>query len=118
MTWIQTNLPDHNRVFLWAQTNVQKYDSNRTTDPIPHRYQEYQANGGRGILVVNPATGDFWVPAVLDYSVDHGHQFGAESNMSLSNSNDGITSFSATRFAGIFRPARGRPTSFALSASF
>ncbi|MEE8106707.1 MAG: hypothetical protein V3T86_14325 [Planctomycetota bacterium] len=96
MTWIQTNLEDHNRVFLWAQTNIQKWNSSQTNGPDSHRYQEYQSNGDRGILVVNPATGDFWVPAVLDYSGDHGHQFGAEGVLSHdssgpSPSTDGLT---------------------------
>ncbi|MGH7163724.1 MAG: hypothetical protein ACREID_09590, partial [Planctomycetota bacterium] len=93
-TWIQ--LPDHKRVFLWGQTRIKKWnDGSATTGGYSKRYQVFDSAGQRGILVVNPVTGEFWVPAILDNGgvngPAHGTQFGGEVVMQTarSSANDG-----------------------------
>jgi len=78
-TWIQTPGPQHRRVFLWGETLIKQFDPNVTTGQNSTRYQEFETLGRRGVLVVDPRTGDFWVPAILSNNdVEHGTQFGAE----------------------------------------
>jgi len=85
MTWLQ--MPDENqtRVFLWGETritswNVDNATTQQQTTAYYSRYQRYLEAGDRGILVLNPRTGEFWMPARLDNSGNstHGTGFGTE----------------------------------------
>ncbi|MEE8105796.1 MAG: hypothetical protein V3T86_09710 [Planctomycetota bacterium] len=75
-TWVQ--LQSQRRVFLWGETEVVQFNEGSTVGQGAHRYQEFRDDGQRGILMVDPISGDFWVPAILDRSPGHGTQFGAE----------------------------------------
>ncbi|MHC4224281.1 MAG: hypothetical protein ACYSUN_09855, partial [Planctomycetota bacterium] len=76
-TWVQ--LPDQNRVFLWGEADVKQWQTGATSGPYAQRYQQLDSKGKRGIMVVDPATGDAWCPAILDNDTTaHGSQFGAE----------------------------------------
>jgi hypothetical protein len=75
---------EQTRVFLWGETVIRSYNS-PTSTPSPslgsrsQRFQQYEATGDRGILIVNPGTGEYWMPARLDNnSSAHGVTFGAE----------------------------------------
>ena len=65
MCWIQTPNADHRRVFLWGDTKIKQFSSGDTTTNLGLRYQVYDANGKRGVMVLDPLTGDFWFPAIL-----------------------------------------------------
>jgi hypothetical protein len=76
--WAQPNT-SHNRVYLWAETTIKKWSSGSTVGGYSKRYQQYVSTGQRGVLVVNPLSGDFWVPAILTNNSDsHGDQFAGE----------------------------------------
>jgi len=80
--WVQTPTPQHLRVFLWGETNIKKFNSSATVGQESQRYQEFDPNGKRGVLVVNPLSGDYWAPAILDNgganAAAHGSQFAGE----------------------------------------
>ncbi|MHC4579591.1 MAG: hypothetical protein ACYTFD_18690, partial [Planctomycetota bacterium] len=74
-TWIQAPNPDHTRVFLWSETTIKTFSNGTWTQ----KYQLLSTTGKRGILIVNPLTGEFHVPAILtNNDPAHGSQFGAE----------------------------------------
>ena len=77
--WIQTPTGNHARVFLWGDTKIKQFTSGSSTSD-GKRYQVFDTSGKRGVLVVDPLTGDFWIPAILDntQSGQDGSQFGAE----------------------------------------
>jgi hypothetical protein len=66
LTWIQTPTPEQYRVFLWAETKLK-------TNTASVRYQVIDQAGGkrRGVLILNPLTNRFWVPAILTNSDTH-----------------------------------------------
>ncbi|MHC5049636.1 MAG: hypothetical protein ACYTGK_03370, partial [Planctomycetota bacterium] len=78
--WAQAPNADQSRVFLWAETAIKKWGgSSATTGGYSKRYQQYVPTGKRGVLVLSPVTGDFFVPAIFsNNSNDHGDQFGGE----------------------------------------
>jgi len=83
--WIQTPTAEHRRVYLWAETKLKSYRSGATSGADSKRYQQYDRKGQRGVLIQDPRTGEFWVPAILDNAgPDHGRQFGAECVLSCS----------------------------------
>ena len=79
--WAQAPNADQSRVFLWAETTIKKWGgSSASVGGASKRYQQYVPTGKRGVLVLNPVTGDFYVPAIFNNnSNDHGDQFGGES---------------------------------------
>jgi len=79
-TWIQTPTPDHRRIYLWGETKIKRYSSSSTTHANYKRYQQFDLTGKRGVLIQNPVTGEFWVPAIVDNAKDDvdGATFGAE----------------------------------------
>ncbi|MHC4223610.1 MAG: hypothetical protein ACYSUN_06450, partial [Planctomycetota bacterium] len=75
--WVQ--LPSQQRVFLWGETNVKQWSSGASSGAQSIRYQQLDPKGKRGILIVDPTTGEGWVPAILSNdTAAHGTQFGAE----------------------------------------
>ncbi|MHC4939006.1 MAG: hypothetical protein ACYTHK_08560, partial [Planctomycetota bacterium] len=84
MTWIQVPNEKQTRVYLWGETVIRSYN-NRTSTPSPslgsysQRFQQFDTSGDRGVLVVNPGTGEYWMPARLDNGTSaHGLAFGSE----------------------------------------
>jgi len=85
--WIQTPTAEHRRIYLWAETKLKSYNQGATTGADSKRYQQYDPQGQRGVLIQDPRTGEFWVPAILDNALPvHGRQFGAEYVLSCSGS--------------------------------
>ncbi|MHC4491815.1 MAG: hypothetical protein ACYTDU_09350, partial [Planctomycetota bacterium] len=83
--WIQTPTAEHRRIYLWAETKLKSYRSGATSGADSKRYQQYDPMGHRGVLIQDPRTGEFWVPAILDNNDPaHGRQFGAEYVLSCS----------------------------------
>jgi hypothetical protein len=80
LTWLQAPDPEHTRVFLWAEATLVKTFGGMVWT---QKYQQLDLSKRRGVLVVKPLTGDFFVPAILDGKVDdHGDLFGAEAVVS------------------------------------
>lgn len=80
-TWLQMNDAAHTRVYLWGETQVKKWNPSVGNGVYYHgrRYQIHVSDGERGILVVNPGTGEFWMPARLtNNNANHGTGFGGE----------------------------------------
>lgn len=86
-TWLQAPDQAHSRVFLWAEaTTVKSF----TTAAWTQRYQQLDPAKRRGVLVTQPLTGEFFVPAILDGTVaDHGTLFGAEAVVSGGSVSEG-----------------------------
>jgi hypothetical protein len=83
--WIQTPTAEHRRIYLWAETRLKSYGSGATSGADSKRYQRYHSHGQRGVLIQDPRTGEFWVPAILENTGPaHGRQFGAECVLSCS----------------------------------
>lgn len=78
VTWIQ--LPNHFRMYLFGETQIKKFNSGATSGGWSKKYQIHSTSSGakRGIIMLNPITGDYWMPAILSAGLDHGTQFGAE----------------------------------------
>jgi hypothetical protein len=83
-TWIQIPNEEQTRVFLWGETVIRSYN-NRSSTPgasqgsYNQRFQQFESAGDRGILIVNPGTGEYWMPARLDNDASaHGVTFGTE----------------------------------------
>ncbi|MHC4940922.1 MAG: hypothetical protein ACYTHK_18430, partial [Planctomycetota bacterium] len=84
LTWVQIPNEKQTRVFLWGETVIRSWNS-RTSTPSPaiysynQRFQQFDTNGDRGVLIVNPGTGEYWMPARLDNGTsEHGLSFGSE----------------------------------------
>jgi hypothetical protein len=76
--WAQAPNASQSRVFLWAETKIKSW-KNQTGYGWGKRYQQYETGGKRGAFVLNPVTGDFFVPAILsNNSTAQGDQFGGE----------------------------------------
>jgi len=82
LTWLQTPNEDQTRVFMWAETGIKKFSSSASngTGMYGKRYQHYLSNGERGILMVQPKTGKFWIAGTFDNALDgvDGAWFGSE----------------------------------------
>jgi len=87
MTWLQAPDAEGTRVFLWAEATATKTFTNAAWS---QKYQQLDPTKRRGVLVVKPLTGEFFVPAILDGNVpDHGTLFGAEAVVSASSISSG-----------------------------
>jgi len=74
LTWIQTPAPEQYRVFLWAETKTKTLEGSLT-----YQVTDRATGKRRGVLILNPLTNRFWVPAILTNSNPaHGQQFGTE----------------------------------------
>jgi hypothetical protein len=77
--WAQAPNAAQSRVFLWAETAIKQWSSSASSGGYSKKYQQYASNGKRGVLVLDPKTGLFHVPAILtNNNAAHGSQFGAE----------------------------------------
>jgi hypothetical protein len=77
--WAQAPNAAQSRVFLWAETAIKQWSTSATSGGWSKKYQQYAATGKRGVLVLDPKTGLFHMPAVLtNNNAAHGSQFGAE----------------------------------------
>jgi len=96
LVWAQVPNDTHRRVFFWGETETKKWVSTATTGGFSKRYQQYDPTGERGIMVLDPLTGDVWFPAVLSNSLsgtnDEGSQFGAQVVIGRKNEGRGFTS--------------------------
>ena len=80
-TWIQVPDDNHTRVYLWAETELASFTSGPVKGGFSSvRYQIHDDSGKRGVMVLQPLTGEYWFPVVLDNddSDTYGSQFGAE----------------------------------------
>ena len=82
LTWLQTPNEKQTRVFMWAETGIKKWQSSASNGVGMYgkRYQNYVASGKRGILMVEPKSGNFWIPATFDNTANDGDGawFGSE----------------------------------------
>jgi hypothetical protein len=79
MTWLQIPNKEQTRVFMWGETLIKKWQ-NTTAGMYSRRYQKFVDTGSRGILIVEPRTGNFWIPATFSNTADDsdGSSFGSE----------------------------------------
>ncbi len=92
MTWLQAPDAERTRVFLWAEATTTKTFTNAAWS---QKYQQLDPTKRRGVLVVKPLTGEFFVPLILDGNVpDHGTLFGAEAVVSASSISSGGSRYS------------------------
>ncbi len=83
LTWIEAPDAERTRVLLWADATTTKTFSNKAWS---QKYQQLDPARRRGVLVVKPLTGEWFLPAILDGTVpDHGTLFGAEAVVSASS---------------------------------
>jgi hypothetical protein len=82
LTWLQVPNKEQTRVFMWGETDIKQWQSSLSPGSYMYgrRYQVYVPNGQRGILIVNPRTGKFWIPAIFSNTPndDDGAWFGSE----------------------------------------
>jgi len=80
-TWLQMPGAEQRRVYLWGETFVKQWTSGGTIGAYAKRYQQFTTSGERGILVVEPGTGRYWMPATFKNDrggSEDGGTFGAE----------------------------------------
>ena len=94
-TWIQTPTPEHLRVFLWAETKIKSYNGGTGSTSDYKRYQQFDLNGKRGVMVQNPITGEVWIPAILNNTKNDGDgaTFGAEYVLDCAGSSPSHSSY-------------------------
>ena len=82
LTWLQIPNKEQTRVFMWGETAIKKWNSSGTNGVGMYnkRYQYHNSTGERGILIVEPRTGNFWIPGSFDNTAGDGDGawFGSE----------------------------------------
>ena len=80
LNWLQMPGTEARRVFLWGQATVKQWRSGATIGMDSKRYQQYDLNGERGILILEPSSGRYWMPATFSNARgdSDGATFGAE----------------------------------------
>ncbi|MEM9304989.1 MAG: hypothetical protein AAGE01_22950, partial [Pseudomonadota bacterium] len=99
LTWIQIPDASQTRVFLWGETRIKQYrDGSPGTANHFTRYQVYDESGSRGIFILNPQTGRWFVPGVFSNTEGDadGATFGGEFVIGASSDSDFTTLRSGT----------------------